>query len=158
LDIIVARRIKLNSTLSSLRENIAITMPSNLERKARRKRQTLLTFDPIDLSSSPPTANMSPAKVRYELPRTRQTRQAPASSVQLPENDSESDEILTSSKKHHLRTPASGKSNANAKLPFKPLPTPAKSSQTQVKANSSSFGMPSHLQTFSWMIPLQQCF
>jgi hypothetical protein len=131
-------------------------MPSNLERKARRKRQTRLTFGPIDLTSSPPTANMSPAKVCYELPRTRQTRQTPASSVQLPENDSESDEILTSSKKHNLRTPAPRKSNG--KLPFKPLPTPAKSSQTQVKADGSSFGTSFHLQTFSWMLHLQQCF
>jgi hypothetical protein len=133
LNIVVVRRITSTQYSLHCEKTIAVTMPSNLERKARRKRQTRLTFGTIDLTSSPPTANMSPAKVRYELPRTRQTRQTPASSVQLPENDSESDEILTSSKKHHLRTPASGKTNANAKLPFKPLPTPAKSSQTQVK-------------------------
>jgi hypothetical protein len=146
---------QLNSTLSSLPENIAITMPSNLERKARRKRQTRLTFDTVDLTSPPPTANMSPAKVRYELPRTRQTRQTPASSsVQLPDNDSGSDDVLSSSKKHRLTTPAARK--ANGKLPFKPLPTPAKSSQTQVKADGSSFGMSSHLQTFSWMLHLKQ--
>jgi hypothetical protein len=117
-----------------------ITMPSNLERKARRKRQTRLAFDAVDLTSSPPTTNMSPANVRYELPRTRQTRQTPVSSVQLPENNSGSDEVLSFSKKHDLTTPASRKKNG--KLPFKPLPTPAKSSQTQVKADSSSFGTP----------------
>ena len=105
-------------------------MPSNLERKARRsKRQTRLTFNPVDRSSSP--ANMSPATVRYELPGKKQ-RPTPVSSFTGLVNDSESEDVLSSA------IPAVAKENQ--KLPFKPLPTPAKSSQQPTQVDSS-FGM-----------------
>jgi hypothetical protein len=105
-------------------------MPSNLERKARRKRQTRLMFDPVDRSSSP--ANMSPAKMRPEFPGTRQ-RPTPVSSFARFKNDSESEDVLPPGKKD--AAPATAK--RNQKLPFKPLPTPAKSSQPQVKVDTS---------------------
>lgn len=108
-------------------------MPSNLERKARRKRQTRLTFDPVDRSSSP--VNMSPAKVRYELPGKRQ-RQPPVSSFTGFTNDSESEDVLSSVKKDDFSIESSAPAK-NQKLPFKPLPTPAKSSQPQAKVDTS---------------------
>lgn len=48
-------------------------MPSNFERKARRKQQTRLTFDPVDRSSSP--TNVSPGKA---LPTPAKSSQQPA--------------------------------------------------------------------------------
>jgi hypothetical protein len=109
-------------------------MPSNLERKARRKRQTRLTFDPVDRSSSP--ANMSPAKVRHELPGKRQ-RQTPASSFTGFTNDSENGDVLSSVKKGDFSIESSAPAKKNQKSPFKPLPTPAKSSQLQAKVDTS---------------------
>ncbi|KUJ21864.1 uncharacterized protein LY89DRAFT_714896 [Mollisia scopiformis] len=105
-------------------------MPSNLERKSQRKRQTRLTFDPVDLSSSPST--MSPAKVRYQLDGAKRT---PASSGQGSADAFESDNVPHSSNKDDF-SPAPRKKTG--KLPFKPLPTPAKSSQPQAQADDSS--------------------
>lgn len=58
-------------------------MPSNLEHKARRKRQTRLTFHPIDpdnttKSSSPSEKrnHLSPANVRYRLSPTMNPSQS----------------------------------------------------------------------------------
>lgn len=103
-------------------------MPSNFERKARRKQQTRLTFNPVEQSSSP--ANISPAKVRYELPGKKQ-RPTPVSSFTGPINDSESEDTLA---KEGDFDPAKVKSSQRT---FKPLPTPAKSSQQQAQASSS---------------------
>jgi len=98
-------------------------MPSNIERKARRKKQTRLTFDAVDRSSSP--AHMSTAKAHYSLPSQRST---PLSSMQPDPVEDTDDDILASSKKSSVkRSPASR--SKNGKLPFKALPTPAKSSQ-----------------------------
>lgn len=104
----------------------------------RSKRQTRLTFNPVDQSSSP-VANMSPAKVRYELPGKKQ-RPTPVSSFTGLVNDSGSEDVLSSAmnKGSHHDTPAVAKENE--KLPFKPLPTPAKSSQLPTQVDSS-FGM-----------------
>jgi hypothetical protein len=109
-------------------------MPSNFKRKARRKRQTRLTFDPVDRSSSP--ANMSPTKVRYELLGKRQG-QTPISSFAGFSNESESEDMLSSAKKDGLgiETPAAAKKSE--KLPFKTLPTPAKSSQPLANVDTS---------------------
>jgi hypothetical protein len=108
-------------------------MPSNFERKARRKQQTRLTFDPVDRSSSP--ANMSPAKVRYELPGKRQ-RPTPVSSFTGFVNDSESEDILSSTMKNDSSNEAPAAAEG-VKLPFKALPTPAKSSQQPAQVNTS---------------------
>jgi hypothetical protein len=110
-------------------------MPSNYERKARRsKRQTRLTFDPIDRSSSP--ANMSHAKVQYEIPGKKQ-RPTPVSSFTGLVDDSESEDVLSSAMNNgsYNDTPAVPKENQ--KRPFKPLPTPAKSSQKPTQVDSS---------------------
>jgi len=108
-------------------------MPSNFERKLRRKQQTRLTFDPVDRSSSP--ANMSPAKVRYELPGKKQ-RPTPVSSF-TGVNDSESEDILSSTLKGDISSETSAAAKENRKLPFKLLPTPAKSSQQLAKVDTS---------------------
>jgi hypothetical protein len=109
-------------------------MPSNLERKAYLKRQTRLTFDPVDRSSSP--ANMSPAKVRYEFPGKKQ-RETPVSSFTGITNDSESEDVLSFTKKDDFNIEGPAAAKKNQKLPFKPLPTPAKSSQPQAKVDTS---------------------
>lgn len=104
-------------------------MSSNLERKARRKKQTRLTFDPIDQSSSP--ARMSPAKVRYQLPGRQKS-----SPLRL---DDESDDILsTTAKRFSPRIGQMGRAEKKAKLP---LPTPAKSSQPPLKPVTANYGM-----------------
>lgn len=132
-------------------------MPSNFERKARRKQQTRLTFDPVDRGSSP--ANTSPAKVRYELPGKKQ-RPTPVSSFTAAD-DSESEDVLSSAMK-------SGRSNAtaagkeNQKLPFKPLPTPAKSSQQPAKVDTSlgifTFSLSADLQSVHGSFVPALCF
>jgi hypothetical protein len=82
---------------------------------------------------------MSPATVRYELPGKKQ-RPTPVSSLTGLVNDSESEDVLSSAMNNgsYNDTPAVPKENQ--KLPFKPLPTPAKSSQKPIQVDSS-FGM-----------------
>lgn len=83
-------------------------MPSNIERRARRKRQTRLVFEPT--SSSPAAPNtLSPAKVRYSL----RGENAPAAVV----GDENEDELLIVS------------STVSKTRSGKALPTPVKSSQ-----------------------------
>ncbi|KAG4437871.1 hypothetical protein IFR05_006631 [Cadophora sp. M221] len=111
-------------------------MPSNIKRKAaRRKQQTRLTFEPV--GSSSPAANMSPAHVRYEPVSKRAT---PASSLQQvadnEDGDSDDDVLGSSSKKKgglRINTATAcltGQRNI-AKSLFKTLPTPMKSSQAK---------------------------
>jgi hypothetical protein len=74
---------------------------------------------------------MSAARGRYQLDGAKRT---PASSRPDPADDFESDDLLSSSKKEDF-SPAPPKKNG--KLPFKPLPTPAKSSQPVLDIDSS---------------------
>ncbi|KAN0106536.1 protein of unknown function (DUF4211) domain containing protein [Hyaloscypha variabilis] len=108
-------------------------MPSNFERKARRKHQTRLTFEPVDQSSSP--ANMSNTEVRVEIPSKRQ-RPTPVSSF-VGAIDSESEDMLSSAVRNDFSDQDSGITKEIQKLPFKPLPTPAKSSQLPAKLDTS---------------------
>lgn len=132
-------------------------MHSNLERKARRKQQTRLTFEPVTASSSP--ANMSPAKVRYQL-AGKGKRQTPVSSLQAPEEeDDDDDEVLGSAKRQRLNvdtTPAAGKAGKKnvAKQLFKTLPTPAKSSQIKVDSSVGEFQLRSAFP-YSWTCSAQ---
>lgn len=97
--------------------------------KSSRKRQTRLTFDPVNQSSSP--SGPSPAKVRYQLDGVTRT---PASTRPESADGFGSDDVLSSSKKDDF-TPVQKKTG---KIPFKPLPTPAKSSQVvTVDSNAS---------------------
>lgn len=101
-------------------------MPSNIERKARRKRQTRLTFEPTG-SSSPAPSRMTPAKVRFERAKSKQTEPSPH--VAEDEEQDSNDEILASGQKETLSlgaTKARGKRNIAKKL-FSTLPTPRKS-------------------------------
>jgi len=118
-------------------------MPSNFTRKANRKRQTRLTFDPIDQSSSP--ATMSPANVRYALPGGK--RQTPASSVQKFLDNSESDDVLSSAMKETTVQKGS-----------KALPTPAKSSQSRAKAYISGASLLIISPLFHKFTPKNLCF
>jgi hypothetical protein len=60
-------------------------MPSNIERKARRKKQTRLVFEPSGSSSTAGT--LSPAKVRYSLRGENGKKQT--SIVVIDESDDE---------------------------------------------------------------------
>lgn len=60
-------------------------MPSNLERKARRKKQTRLVFEP----SGPAVGTLSPAKVRYSLRGENGKKPAPTAPVVIKESDDE---------------------------------------------------------------------
>lgn len=98
-------------------------MVRNLDRKARNaKKQTRLTFNPIDRSSSPANG-LSPAKVRYQLPENKRT---PASSLRKSADDSEGEDVLSSANGKVEGLSGSGKAG---KMQMKSLPTPAKSSQ-----------------------------
>lgn len=119
-------------------------MPSNPERKARRAKQTRLTFNPIDINnSSPSAASMSPAKVRYQIPNRRTS---PSSSRQTYNEEGESDDAmfsdkkLSSNKKHNFSMNTHAKRKRDGKLPFKALPNPAKSAHTEADSGSSSAG------------------
>jgi len=106
-------------------------MPSNLERLARRKRQTRLTFDAVDENASPAN-KMSPAKVRYQKTGKQPVKQTgtPTSSFQIIVGQSDSDDILSSGQKA-ATTPTrrtSGRNKTTA-IPTRALPTPVKSSQ-----------------------------
>ncbi|KAK0128411.1 hypothetical protein ONS95_000384 [Cadophora gregata] len=103
-------------------------MPSNIERKARRKKQTRLTFEPV---SSSPVQTMSPAHVRYEPVGKRSTPTSSLQQATYEEADSESQTAGSAAKhKESLKVMAgSGKKKNIAKTLFKTLPTPAKSSQ-----------------------------
>ncbi|EKD19888.1 hypothetical protein MBM_01840 [Drepanopeziza brunnea f. sp. 'multigermtubi' MB_m1] len=99
-------------------------MPPKIERKARRKRQTRLTFEPAPSSSSAPSS-MAPAKVRYERAgKSGQTISSPK--VAVDEEESSEDEVLGSARRSGNAvdtTPARGKTNLAKKL-FKTLPAP----------------------------------
>ncbi|PBP23328.1 hypothetical protein BUE80_DR005877 [Diplocarpon rosae] len=95
-------------------------MPNNIARKARRKHQTRLTFEPL-ASSSPAGSNMAPAKVRYES--TGGKKETPR---QVEQEDDSEDEPLGSSALAKFK----GRRNM-AKQLFQTLPTPAKSSQAK---------------------------
>jgi hypothetical protein len=130
-------------------------MPSNLERKARRAKQTRLTFDPINIgSSSPSGASLSPVKVRYQVQDQRTT---PSSSRQTYNNEEggESDDPIFSDKKPSfdkkynfgMKSPA--KRKRDGKLPFKALPNPAKSVQMETNKGNSPAGKSSVCSTLS---------
>ncbi|KAH7342570.1 hypothetical protein BKA65DRAFT_401979 [Rhexocercosporidium sp. MPI-PUGE-AT-0058] len=128
-------------------------MPSNIERAARRKQQTRLTFEPV--GSSSPATDMSPAHVRYAPIRKRAT---PASSLQQganneDENADSDDEVLGSAAKRNgglmvdIRIGSrsrTGKRNI-AKTLFKTLPTPSRSSQVRGEDSTESLPQPSKI-------------
>ncbi|TAQ89595.1 hypothetical protein B7494_g2060 [Chlorociboria aeruginascens] len=113
-------------------------MPSNLQRKAaRRKKQTRLTFDVVNTGSSS-VQTSSPAKVRDELPE----KNAMASSSPKYTEDDGDDDILSISNfdiKVEPQSTRSTRSRIDGKLNFKALPTPAKSSQLPSIVNGSDF-------------------
>lgn len=101
-------------------------MVKNLDRKARNaKKQTRLTFNPVDRSSSPANGP-SPAKIRYELPGYERT---PASGLGKSADGSESEDVLSSANGKVEGQVVGSKSCKAGKVPMKGLPTPVKSSQ-----------------------------
>jgi hypothetical protein len=97
-----------------------------------RKQQTRLKFDPVDRNSSPATG-ISPTIVSYEVPGKKRTA---GSSLKFAADASESDDVLSSAKKDNFGT-GTPSARRNGKLPFKALPTPAKSSQLPAKGGLS---------------------
>jgi hypothetical protein len=100
-------------------------MPSDFSRRSQRKRQTRLTFDPVEPSSS---LTMSPARMRHQIsssPSKAFDLTSPARMADGIENN-----LIPSGKKYAviIETPKKQKDGA---LPFKPLATPVESSQTQ---------------------------
>ena len=116
-------------------------MPSNLQRKADRSRkQTRLTFDPIDPSanSSSSTGNgLSPAKIRYEMPKKSGMRNSSSPYFEKTQLQEDSEDELSSIKKRNMfRDVGNTPTKKQGKLQLKALPTPGRSSQTQVKGMS----------------------
>jgi hypothetical protein len=112
-------------------------MPSNLERKARRRKQTRLTFDPLPSSScldssSPVNTRLTAAKVRYTLPGQHSSFPSQVTGAEY-----ESEDILSSAAKGIIGSEAIGKRTRDSMLPGKSLPTPRKSSQLPVQIDLS---------------------
>ena len=95
---------------------------------SKKKKQTRLTFDPVDQSSSP-APGPSPAKVRYAKSAPPLSKGSmPSSSLQIEEDSDSGDPITSSALSARFKPPV----RKNGRLPFKkaaPLPTPVKSSQ-----------------------------
>lgn len=106
--------------------NAFLTMPSNFSRRSQRKRQTRLAFDPVEPCSS---VTMSPARIRHQIfssPSKAFDLTSPARMVNDTEND-----LIPSGKKYAVTIETPKKQKKDGTLPFKPLTTPAASSQTQ---------------------------
>ncbi|KAH8754005.1 hypothetical protein F5882DRAFT_339084 [Hyaloscypha sp. PMI_1271] len=90
-------------------------MPSNFERKARRKQQTRLTFDPVDRSSSP--TNVSPGKA---LPTPTKSSQQPAkvdtSLDELGESEDELENNARQTRSSFIRSIDSSKKKKHRRL------------------------------------------
>jgi len=137
-------------------------MPSNLERLARRKRQTRLTFDAVDEKSSP-AMKMSPAKVRYQKAGSQSAKQTgtPLSSSQIVVDDSGSEDILSSA--HKAANTPTRRTSGRKKTPLfaRALPTPVKSSQAiSMFPRLGVAGLPitsnclSHSKEIDWKCPV----
>ncbi|RFU31285.1 hypothetical protein B7463_g5063, partial [Scytalidium lignicola] len=118
-------------------------MPVNTKRKTKlgkqTKKQTQLTFDPVQSGSSSTSSALPEARVRYSVPglgRTRSTRKQYADDVGHPD----------SSGKQYPVVPASSPKQIDGNLPFKSLPTPIKSSQAE---NISTIANEGHASSFS---------
>jgi hypothetical protein len=101
-------------------------MPSNFSHRSQRKKQTRLAFDPVEPSSS---ATISPARIRYQIsssPSKAFDLTSPARMADDAEND-----LPPSGKKYAVVIETPKKQRKDGTLPFKPLVTPAESSQTQ---------------------------
>ena len=99
---------------------------SNFSRHSQRKKQTQLAFDPVEPSTS---VTVSPARVRYQL----LSPQPKAFDLLSPEQaaDGEANDIFPSGKKGAVVVETPGKRKKNGRIPFKPLATPVRSSQTE---------------------------
>ncbi|PQE16838.1 transcription factor iiic protein [Rutstroemia sp. NJR-2017a BBW] len=102
---------------------------SNIARRAQRKKQTRLTFDPVvqNAGSNSPAQSPgpSPAKVRYEKTNGKQPTGRGATNTSAVVANSP----LRSSLRSTGKDKRQGKIAKNSKLNFGSLPTPAKSSQ-----------------------------
>jgi len=103
-----------------------LIMPSNFSRRPLRKRQTRLTFDPVEPSSA---VTVSPASIHDQVsssPSKAFDLTSPARMADDIEND-----LFPSDKKYAVVIETPKKQKKDGTLPFKPLATPAASSQTQ---------------------------
>ncbi len=100
-------------------------MSSNFSRRGARKKQTRLTFDPLEPSSSAP---MSPARVLYQTGRAKNSQN---SSSPLKREGEEQSGVGSSGKKYNFLNQTPRKQEKNGTLPFKPSSTSATSSNTR---------------------------
>jgi hypothetical protein len=126
---------------SSTHNTAAMSLSSS--RRAHKKRQTRLAFDPVNPGSS---ATMSPARIRYE------SSSAPSRRFNLssPVPNSERNDIFPSGKNYAVVIESPPSRKKDSKIPFKPVSasSPLRSSATQVSSskNSSTF-IPSMFST-----------
>jgi hypothetical protein len=101
-------------------------MLSNFPRQSQRKKQTRLAFDPVEPSSA---AAVSPARIRYQI------SSSPSKAFDLTSPARMGDDIenhsFPSGKKCAVVIETPKKQKKDGTLPFKPLATPAESSQTR---------------------------
>jgi hypothetical protein len=115
-------------------------MPSNFSRRSQPKKQTRLAFDQVELSSS---ATMSPARLRYQMsssPSKAFDLTSPGRTVNDTEND-----LFPSGKGYAVVIETPKKQKKDGRLPFKPLATPADSSQPQIRSVNTAGESASHL-------------
>lgn len=113
--------------------DISSAMPSNFSRRSQHKRQTRLAFDPVEPSSS---AIMSPTKVGHEASSCQDKAFDLTSPAQ--KSDDAENALFPSGKKYAVVVETPEKPKRDGKIPFKPLATPAASSQTQVESKNPS--------------------
>ncbi|KAH8812067.1 hypothetical protein F5884DRAFT_784282 [Xylogone sp. PMI_703] len=102
-----------------------VNTKSKTQRKKQTKKQTQLTFDPVQVDSSSSSSAFPTARVRYSAPGLGKTRSAHTQYAK------ELSSVDGPSKQYPAVVSSPPDRQNNAKLPFKPLPTPVKSSQIE---------------------------
>lgn len=108
-------------------------MPLAKHRMRSKKRQTTLSFDPVQPGSSPSNSALPAARVRYDVPGQKGLRRL-HKAQHVTDNsyfNSSGDQEISS-----IASPPRKKTDGS--LPFEPLPTPAKSSQAENVARVSN--------------------
>lgn len=119
-------------------------MPSNFSHRSQRKKQTRLAFDPVELSSP---STMSPARMRYRMSRSP-SKAFDLTSPGRTANNTENG-LFSSNKRYAVVIETPKKQKKDGRLPFKPLATPAESSNAQVRSMNTAGEPPSYL---AWCI------
>lgn len=108
-------------------------MPSNFSRRSQRKRQTRLAFDKVEPRSP---ATISPVRVRYDASISRDKTFDLTSPAQTAD-DAESDQLPTS-RNYTTVVETPKKQKRDGRIPFKPLETPVRFSQTYIESTNQN--------------------